>query len=353
VRSCVTIAPFALGMAMALLALGCAARPAPEPVDPFAPIGPSAGVDAFSLLVRDDEQAVWRALAGVIAPPAQADSTRDGEDALFETEEDRARFRSAMRERGALDRSMIPMVASGLWIVPLSREEFASFMALLSQVGGADRTLIDASGSWRVGLDGGPTPSTIRTDLGETRLGAGKMRLLARAWVAPGVTLGPGGDQLAAELRLDLVPQHVGPSVLRIGEQIRAVSGLVGEGQVLDRMLVELPIGAGSRMNVSTGNDRHRVYLLLEGEGRESWLDTVLVYRPEPPSPTGPAAGADTAASPGQREQPGAQDNVGFNVGPMPDQIPSIGSSLLPRTVYAGSPLRRIGVLIPRGPGGS
>lgn len=351
-RSRLTIAPLALGLVMAMLLPGCAARPAPEPVDPFAPIGPSAGVDAYSLLVRDDQHAVWRALAGVIAPE-RADAPGANEDAPTEVPEDSSRFRSVMRARGALDPALVPMIASGLWIVPLTREEFSRFTALLSQVGGADRTLIDASGSWRVGLDGGQTPSTIRTDLGETRLGPGQMRLLARAWIAPGITLGAQGDQLAPELRLDLVPQHVGPSPSRIGEQIRAVSGLVGEGQVLERMLVELPLGVGTRMAPITGAERRLVYLLLEGEGRESWLDTVQAYRPDPPPSPGDEPGAETGESPDQQGEPGAEPGVGFTLGPSPDQIPSIGSSLLPRTVYAGAPLRRIGVLILRGPGGS
>ncbi len=193
--------------------------------------------------------------------------------------------------------------ANGLAVASVSAEDVPDLLASVRTVGPRQTQWLGMLHEWSVLASGPPlaSDSGAELDAGTLELGAGRLRLLGRAWPLPPA---PGGDR--PRLRVDLAPQFVeaGPS---------------------DRDPQEFVNAPRLSRDEDAGPVYHRLELELVAEGEEAFV----VFADEPPAPQA------------------TDDGVGP---PLPD-FPRLGRMLL-----GGAPgsheseMRLVLVLVPRTP---
>lgn len=154
--------------------------------------------------------------------------------------------------------------SAGVRVVRVDAGQLEALRTALRVTPPVKQARIGISPRWGVLAAGIPWNGTRVLDVaGEAlNLPAGRVRLLGRAWVAPG-TDGPPGQAPPARLRVDLVPQHVSSAGSDDVASVQRRLGLVprletaDEGLRLVRMGLELEMEDGSAVLLVPDRPEH------------------------------------------------------------------------------------------------
>lgn len=210
----------------------------------------------------------WRA-AGALQTVELRDDKTDLEKALTPyldrpvplTEEQAARWRAA-----------------GLRMVAVPIADLDRLQSSLRLVGGVQQQWLGELPAWTDIVRGRAeeAPTVVATDDGVAKLEPGRLRLLARCWMAP--LTGPSGEP-APVLRLEMIPEHQ-PDRPEPVRMLQAAGLGAGDGDVLFRRLaVAVSVGAGD------------AYLIIPEKPAAEWRSESKDAGPE-------ATGPDAAPPP-------------------------------------------------------
>lgn len=290
----------ALAVLLALLASGCASKPPePKPV----PIAEQNAADGLELRLWPIEDTPG-SLARTLAPYEHADSPIDGRT-LERLKE--SGLRAIVVPTGQLDAIAASLKLRGTVETQASRDR-------------SEWSIFVASKGWQ-------SYATIRSADGNLVLGGGQLRLLGRAWVAPGPF---ENGKTPAVLRVELLGRHVEEkdTAAKIEDALRPQ---------LRRPIDEdgLPLNS---LKASFELTRGQSLLLIPEYPETNWakdarLPNYVEMEPE--------KGAEAAEA----------DQVARGIGPVAPDVPTLGHALLSDALFGLKPKRRaILVLVPRLP---
>lgn len=222
---------------------------------------------------------------------------------------------------------------SGLRAVSVPTDALDQALGSLTPAGAVQQEWLGTLTFWSPIITGPVTDDPMtRLDSGDVNFGQGRFRLLARCWVVPDLTDAEDTGFAQAEMRLELVPQHVPANERRLQRLLTpSLNTPVAEGQILQRLrltcdlkpehaLVLVPVAPGEwtpapatdavpgESDRTVGPDPHidepDIQTPAESAGPGSRAPTLPPVR-RPPGPLSPAAatlGEQLLRSPGSVE---------------------------------------------------
>lgn len=236
---------------------------------------------------------------------------------------------------GIDDESERRLHASGLRAVAVPVDLLDEALGALQSAGPMQREWLGSLGSWTPIVTGPvlPDPAT-RIDSGEVNLGPGRFRLLARCWLVPDLTEAQESGVIRANLRVELVPQHLPDHPRRLEQLLEpTIEGRVSDGQVLHRLKLSCDLPS------------HMALLIVPTSGQSEWASAqnqppaapptqtdLTQTGPTPPGPVGPDPQAEQAGAPSPAPRtpvrsiapPGTRP-----IGPTDPQARTLGEQLL------------------------
>ena len=294
----IILSPLAL---LLLVVASCASKPAPAPTQ--VPIAEQNAADGIELRLWPIEDTPG-SLARTLAPYESTDSPID------------PRTRKRLRD-------------SGIRAIVVPTTDLDQVAAALRLRGQSETQASRDRSEWSifVASKGWQTYATIRAASGNLVLGGGQLRLLGRAWVAPGRF---ENGATPAILRIELMGRHVEEkeTSAKLEDALRPT---------LRRPLDEDGLALPS-LSASFELARDQSLLLIPEYPDADWARDARLpnYIEKEPEKTAEATEADPAAGP---------------AGPLPPDVPTLGHALLSDALFGLRPKRRaILVLVPRLP---
>lgn len=216
--------------------------------------------------------------------------------------------------------------ASGLRALAVPVDLLDQALGSLQSAGPIQREWLGSLGAWTP-IVTGPSLSdpATRIDSGEINLGEGRFRLLARCWLVPDLTDAQESGLIHANLRIELVPQHLPDRPRRLERLLEpTIEGRVAEGQVLDRLRLSCDLPS------------HMALLIVPTAGEEEWDSPPSQPGPDAPPPGAGAVGPDSEAEPPRPPTSPPTDTLPASlkpglsaVGPTEPQPRTLGEQLL------------------------
>lgn len=181
-----------------------------------------------------------------------------------------------------------------------------------------------------VGGPEGPSGQTVALEAERLRLGPGRLRLLARAWVVPE----PGERGVEPVLRVELLPQHQDAARPAASDALLGAPPSIAaadQGQLFTRLWVRF----------SAGRADEAVVLVAAPPGADLERLADEAARADPGAAGSAAPGVGQVMRAGPRDEtpapPTAGDPIGPRAGPPAATIPTIGEAMLLSTVQPAS----------------
>lgn len=216
--------------------------------------------------------------------------------------------------------------ASGLRALAIPVDLLDQALGSLQSAGPMQREWLGSLGSWTPIVTGPflDDPAT-HIDSGEVNLGEGRFRLLARCWLVPDLAEAQESGVIRANLRIELVPQHLPDRPRRLERLLEpTIEGRVAEGQVLDRLKLSCDLPS------------HMALLIVPTAGEREWESTETQSAADAPSPgvgpVGPDPEAEQPSPPPSRpteSRPAPARQEARTLGPTDPQARTLGEQLL------------------------